>query len=75
MLNLQVAMRKSVSDGAQTKELKNLSRTPNNSFYLKGILKKIIQPFQFIVRGAVTVRRTLEAPIGIGVTAETPDSR
>jgi hypothetical protein len=40
--------------------------------YFTGVFDRKAQPFQFIARDAVTVRRTLEGTMGISITAETP---
>jgi hypothetical protein len=45
---------------------------PTNNFNLQEYLITRTQSFQFIVRGAVTVRRTLESTMGKSITAETP---
>jgi hypothetical protein len=44
-------------------------------FTTRRIIEKLIKSFQFIARGAVTEWGILESPIGISVTAETPDHR
>jgi len=72
LLNLKVAMRRSASGRAQTKELDTVN---HSIFCLRSITEKLIQAFQFIARGAVTERRILESPTGISITAETPAYR
>jgi len=69
-------MRKSTAGRAQTKELTQLyCGNSTNNFNQQEYLIKRTQSFQFMVRDAVTVRRTLESTMGISITAETPDDR
>jgi hypothetical protein len=65
---------------AEERRWQGSSKRADSAIFIKNVFNTLTlqenlintQPFQFIARGAVTVRRTLEDTMGISVIAETP---